>query len=31
MMGVIEQPKKKKTRKAPFARITAYISTFLGI
>ncbi|OJT04042.1 Beta-glucosidase 1B [Trametes pubescens] len=24
-------PKKKKTKKAPFARITAYISTFLGI
>lgn len=25
------QPKKKKTKKAPFARFTAYISTFLGI
>ncbi|CDO77449.1 Glycoside Hydrolase Family 1 protein [Trametes cinnabarina] len=24
-------PKKKKTKKAPFARLTAYISTFLGI
>ncbi|KAH9851024.1 beta-glucosidase 1B [Lenzites betulinus] len=24
-------PKKKKTKKAPFARFTAYISTFLGI